>query len=327
MKVKGLFGLFIIISLFTVFTGCGKSTAGTLKEPDSSTAPVQEEKGGTTVETPYNAAEESKNLGVIVDTVVDVFREPDVHSERVTQAIFNQPVEVLASKENWIQVKVVDGYTGWVKSKYVEMDTSSIKPEEFEYRLVTTSKGKSIYSQAKGGAALKDIVMGTEFFIIDKVESWYQVALPGKASGWVNESGTIRLASKEPIPKTSPQDLVSTANKLKGSVYLWGGVSNLGIDCSGLTYICSRINGINLPRDADQQFAVGQKIDKKVELIKEGDLVFFSTQTDLKDISHVGIYIGDNQFIHATKSKGSVVIGNIKDDYFIKRLVGVRRLF
>jgi len=277
------------------------------------------------VETNSDISEQMDNIGVVIDTTVDVFAEADIKSERVTQAIFNQPVEILEETEDWLKVKVVDGYTGWVKSKFVSTDTLSIDKNKYKYKVVISAKTKTIYSQVKGGITVKEVVMGTELYANNKIDGSYEVALPGRITGWVSEEGTIELEPEVQIPETQAEDFIDTAKKFKGVKYMWGGVSANGLDCSGLTYICARINGINLPRDSKDQFKVGKRVEKSE--IQPGDLVFFSTNEDLKDISHVGIYLGDNEFIHAAKGKGYVLISSIESSYYQKRLVGARRLF
>ena len=335
--MRKVYIIILFIILQTSISGCGNPPLKASADMKPETKEVQAEDSKTAGEKSTSVRKEAvnesiepeaeKDAGVITDTVVDVFREADVQSERVTQAIFNQRVTVLDAKENWVRIKVVDGYTGWVKSKYVEKDTWSVDYKKYKYKVVITAKTKKIYSQVKGGGTLKEVVMGTELYAVNKADSWYHVALPGKSTGWVSESGSIQIPADGKIPKTTAVDFIATANKFKGSVYLWGGVSALGIDCSGLTYICSRLNGVDLPRDADQQYELGEKVGKDVKAMKPGDFVFFSSKEDLKGISHVGIYIGNNQFIHASSSKGSVTVGSMDDDYYRKRLAGVRRHF
>lgn len=269
----------------------------------------------------------SSDMGVVTGTVVDVRREPDAGSERVTQALFNQPVKVMEERPGWFRVKVVDGYTGWIKSENVSRDCSSINAGNFRHRVIVTAGMKKIYTQPQDGTVIRDVVMGTELYAMDKTGSRYKVALPGGKIGWIDEAGTIRIGTDAHIPKTTADAFVQTAEKFMGVPYLWGGVSSLGIDCSGLTYICSRINGVDLPRDAEPQFqsAVGQKVDASG--LKRGDLLFFSSGEDLKGVSHVAIYLGDNKFIHASKSAGKVTTGLLTGEYFSKRLVGVKRIF
>jgi len=265
--------------------------------------------------------------GVISDTIVDVFKEPDLQSERITQAIFNQPVDILSEQGSWAKVKVVDGYTGWIKSKFIIRDCSSINADEYKYKIVITGKLKNVFSQPKGGITIKEVVMGTEFFSNNATDKACEVVLPGGITGWIkiNESGTVRLPVGKKLPGTSAVDFISTAAKFKGTTYLWGGVSNRGIDCSGLTYICSRINGIDLPRDTASQYEMGSEVFR--DDVKPGDMLFFSNDENSKDIAYVGIFIGDNQFIHADKSKGYVFSTALVSDYYEKRLVGIRRIF
>ncbi|HPD00283.1 MAG TPA: C40 family peptidase [Acetivibrio sp.] len=268
------------------------------------------------------------NVAVVLDTVVDVFREPDITSERVTQAIFNQPVTILEEKDSWVKVKVVDGYTGWLRSKYIDRDCSSIMKENFTDKAVVTEKTQKVYSGAGGGVTLKDVVMGTELYIKNKKDRYFEVVLPGNITGWIETKGTIKVPVESPIPKTSAQDFLATVKKFMETQYLWGGVSAWqGLDCSGLVYICSRINGVNLPRDADMQYDFIKTGPQNTGGLKPGDLLFFSSNEDLANVSHVGIYLGEDQFIHASQSAGKVTYGSINSEYYKKRLKGIRRIF
>lgn len=271
-----------------------------------------------------SAIKQTNITGIVNDTIVDVFKEPDTVSERVTQAIFNQSVNVIKEDGLWMQVGVVDGYTGWVKAKYIDKDAASIQGA-YKYRILVTAKTKNVLATSRSNVILKDVVMGTEFYYKNKSNGGYEVVLPDNKIGWVDGSGTIELPIDAAIPKTSAVDFVTTALKYKGVIYLWGGVSSWGLDSSGLVYISSRINGVILPRDADKQFQKG--MDVVIEALKPGDLIFFSSKEDLKDISNVGICVEGNKFIHASQSKGSVIISSLSEDYYKRRLVGIKRNF
>jgi cell wall-associated NlpC family hydrolase len=106
-------------------------------------------------------------------------------------------------------------------------------------------------------------------------------------------NGEIRK-SNQPFQKN---DLIETALKYLGSPYLWGGRSPFGIDCSGLSQMVYKINGIQIPRDANKQAEIGETIDFINEAI-EGDLVFFDNEEG--NIIHVGIYLGKSKIIHAS---------------------------
>ncbi|QQS34950.1 MAG: C40 family peptidase [Ignavibacteriales bacterium] len=106
--------------------------------------------------------------------------------------------------------------------------------------------------------------------------------------------------------------------------YKYGGNSKKGIDCSAFTQtIFNNTLSIQLLRSAREQYTQGTKIDNREEL-KFGDLVFFNTRRRVKP-GHVGIYIGDNLFAHASSKKG-VIVSSLDLDYYSKRFMGGRRM-
>ena len=114
--------------------------------------------------------------------------------------------------------------------------------------------------------------------------------------------------------------LTRTAMRYLGVPYMWGGESFSGVDCSGFVQAVFRHNGIELPRTADAQFEVGHRIASAG--LQPGDLVFF--QTYALGASHVGIYLGDGQFVHASSSNG-VRVDSLSEDYYSSRFIGARR--
>ena len=115
--------------------------------------------------------------------------------------------------------------------------------------------------------------------------------------------------------------LISSSFQYVGVPYWFGGTTPRGFDCSGFTrYVFSQV-GINLPRMADGQFSVGKPV--AVERLRAGDLVFFETYEP--GPSHVGIYIGNSQFISATSSRG-VVVADLFGYYWGERYIGARRV-
>ncbi|WP_138496373.1 C40 family peptidase [Paenibacillus pinistramenti] len=106
-----------------------------------------------------------------------------------------------------------------------------------------------------------------------------------------------------------------------GTAYKSGGTTTNGFDCSGFTrYVYAKL-GITLPHQSGAQYKMGTAVQKG-ELIP-GDLVFFNTTG--KGVSHVGIYVGDGKFAHASSSKG-VTISKLSESYYVNRYVGAKRI-
>ena len=138
------------------------------------------------------------------------------------------------------------------------------------------------------------------------------------------EAENVETAASNPLGKWNNSEerslLVKVVKTFLGVPYKLGGSTLKGIDCSGLVRKIYEIFNIELPRTTREQFTIGKKIGK--EQLEEGDLVFFRRHGNS---SHVGIYIGDNQFVHASSSNRQVKIDCLDAPYYSKRfLKGVR---
>ncbi len=118
------------------------------------------------------------------------------------------------------------------------------------------------------------------------------------------------------------QSILGNARRFMGTPYSMGATGNGAFDCSGFVMRVFLIQGIRLPRTADVQYGVGQKVARGQE--QPGDLVFFETY--LPGPSHVGIYVGNGNFIHASSSRG-VTVSGLGDSYYRPRYLGAKRVF
>ena len=117
--------------------------------------------------------------------------------------------------------------------------------------------------------------------------------------------------------------IVKTAMNFIGVSYKWGGESSdEGFDCSGLTMTVYQLNGLDLPRTSRQQWKTGTPVVRN-ELLR-GDLVFFATAGGRR-VSHVGIYTGENKFIHAPGKSKRIRLTSLSKSYYRSRFVGARR--
>ena len=122
----------------------------------------------------------------------------------------------------------------------------------------------------------------------------------------------------------SAQDLILKGLELVGVNYRRGGTNpDLGLDCSGFVQLVFKdALGLILPRTAREQSQVGDTIDKSE--LKPGDLVFFNTMRHA--FSHVGIYLGDNRFLHSPRTGSEVRVEDMRQSYWVKRYNGARRV-
>ena len=116
-------------------------------------------------------------------------------------------------------------------------------------------------------------------------------------------------------------EVVELAEEFLGTPYRSGGTSTNGVDCSGLTYAVYKEVGVKLPRSSDDQARVGEPVSR--DELAPGDLVFFGSG---RNVSHVGIYAGDGEFIHASTSAHSVRVDRLDTKYFDRRFVTARRV-
>lgn len=177
--------------------------------------------------------------------------------------------------------------------------------------------------------------------IVDAIPNGAYVDLLGIDNGWlkVNYNGKVGFISSQFVTLTNEKQKVQVQNQNKGNgqavvdfakthlgkPYIYGSTNlNVGTDCSGFTYAVFKNFGVNLNRVSKDQFLNGVSVEK--QNLQPGDLVFFNTGGN-SPISHVGIYIGNNEYIHSTDSKNrGVIISNINSDYSSKTYYGARRV-
>ena len=177
------------------------------------------------------------------------------------------------------------------------------------------------------GPSLEDSVTrylyrGNRVQVLDREGDWYRVLLDGTI-GYLY-SAYVTLDGDKPEPTEAVSTILDLARAQLGVPYVYGGASpSTGFDCSGLVYYCFTKNGYSMNRTASGQYRQGVNVEK--EDLEPGDLVFFAS-TGGWYIGHVGIYLGDGEFIHASSGGRRIMVNKLSETYWTKYYYGARRL-
>ena len=244
------------------------------------------------------------------------------------------------AKDGWVQVaSSASGLSGWVKAEYTVKSTGSVsRPYTISGDQVNFRANPNI-----DGEVIAKLPEGAKVNVLGRSEKWAYAYYQGH-KGWLyteylsdgsraigGSSGSPShpgrtLSWKQVGGSSIGNRLIERARAMMGTPYVWGGESDDGVDCSGLIYKLLGDEGAQakcLPRRASEQMAqLGLAVEK--EELQPGDLVFFHTYKE--GASHVGIYLGDGDFIHASSAQHKVTVSNLSEGYYRERFVGARRI-
>ena len=228
---------------------------------------------------------------------------------------------VTGTENGWSKV-TIGGTSGYIRSDYVsggaDSKTGYIKGTGVRMRsgASTTSSILGVYNT------------GTEMTITGESGNWYKVSYGGK-DGYVSKDYMTTTkpssgGSGGSTPSTSiGETIVATAKQYMGAPYVYGGMSPSGFDCSGFVNYVYKLCGYSMSRVASSIYNNNGTYVEKANL-QIGDLVFFASNSS--SIGHVGIYIGNGQFIHSSSGAGCVVISDLSSSYYLKNYVGAKRI-
>ena len=247
-----------------------------------------------------------KVFGIVKVPVVNLGDGPGSSggSHTVTQARMGDILALLKEKDGWYLCRMEDGYLGWVGPESIHLadrqEVDGIRSGRVALFVAKTAPalsepgGRSLFIQA--------LVQGSVLSLLEDEGDWVKVRIGGPEA-WIDAS---KIHSYESMEAVLPRKRVPGGDRdgkqYLGLPYLWA-VPAYGFDCSGLTQFAMKMNGYRR-RDSDMQYEQGEEVASRDQL-RPGDLVFF--QTYRKGPSHVGIYIGDSQYIQSGGSTGVTI--------------------
>ena len=220
----------------------------------------------------------------------------------------------------WYKVNY-DGESGYMSADYLSFS------ETMDLTAQGWVDGSDVRMRAAAGTdseIVRVTTYGESVEILGVDGEWYKVSAGGK-------TGYIRgdyVSFTEPDPSQAPaagsigEQIVAFAEQFLGTPYVWAGSSPSGFDCSGFVSYVFKNFGYTVNRTAASMYTNGVAVDKSE--LQIGDAVFFASSSE--SIGHVGIYIGDGEFIHSSSGCGYVTISGLDEDYYSRMYVGARRI-
>ena len=245
--------------------------------------------------------------GIINLSVANFRSKPDHPAELVTQAILGTPIKVYKKGEDgYYLVQTPDGYISWLDNDGVQfMNETELNDWLSSPKIIYTNVYGFSYTEAdENSQTVSDLVAGNLLKIIGEDSDFYLVDYPDGRTAYIKKDEAKLFDEWYSSLNPTGETILNTAYRFMGIPYLWGGTSTKGMDCSGFTKTVYFLNGIILARDASQQVNTGELVDTKDgwQNLQAGDLLFFGRKADenrKERITHVAIYIGDGDFIHA----------------------------
>lgn len=279
---------------------------------------------------------------VTTSSAVNFRQEPSTESTVLDKLYNGTRVAVLDQIDDWYQV-AYDGDVGYMSAEYVE--TQPIMNISCGGAKVTTAvlnlrsgpgTENDIVAKLAGGSVAKIIGINNGWFKVqyagdtgyispDYVEVTAYAGGYGKtSSGSSSSSAAARSSGTSTAATGTRQEIIDYAATLLGCKYVYGGTSTSGFDCSGFTMYVFNKFGISLSHSSSTQYSNSVHISKSE--LQVGDLVFFSQKKGSSKVGHVGIYVGDNEFIHAASPGKGVRYDDLDSDYYLSHYIGCGRV-
>ena len=275
---------------------------------------------------------DGNEAGVVAGDSLNVRETPSTSAKVLTQLQEGTQVVILDSSDGWYKISY-GSVTGWAKSKFVSVKDTVVQTG------IITGKNVNLRSNPNTSAdVIATLDDGTQLSVLSRSTEWYKVKTQNGTTGWINSefislrgSNVSRGAVEDAVRDTAStstvaQQITSYAKDFLGVRYVYGGITPKGFDCSGfVSYVYSHF-GVTLQRVAADQAKQGVKVSKGD--LMPGDLVFFDTDGGHNYINHVGMYIGNGQFIQASSGSSAhkVIISELAEGFYANAYMTARRI-
>lgn len=313
--------------------------------------------------TAFAAGNPVEGVGIVNASGLRLREEPSTDSKTLTTAPRGELVVILSKEGDWYKVNY-NLQEGYMHSDYLEVKTK--KNAELGYGKVTGNSVNVRTGPGTTHRSLGKVNKGDKCYIIGLNEGWYKVIsgknvcyirsdylalteIPyenqasknsplffrdGKSTGVTPSAAALNGSTSSPSApaesdsntstgSASGNEILSKAQEYLGCPYVYGGASPSGFDCSGFVYYVLKSLGYSPYRTPADQIKMGVSVSK--ENLQPGDIVFFSG-TGGSGITHVGIYAGNGQFIHAPNSRSVVSYSSIISGYWSEHYYAARRV-
>ena len=288
------------------------------------------------------AGETVQGIGFVNTNNLRLRSDSTINSKILDTAPKSDCVVVLSRNGDWYKVNY-NLQEGYMHKNYLNVLTR--ENAELGYGKVN---GSGVNIRSGAGTSYRSVAVASKdskCYILGLNDGWYKV-IYNNTIGYIRSDyvdlteipyenkdpnkeplffkggqSTGRPVSPDALNGASAAAIIATAKQYIGVPYVWGGSTPSGFDCSGFVQYVFARHGITLPRTSRDQYSVGTWVSKSN--LQPGDLVFYNTSGS--GVSHLGIYIGNGQFIHASSSKG-VMISEMSNSYWSARYYGARRI-
>jgi hypothetical protein len=246
----------------------------------------------------------------VATNLTGLYDKPTIHLPLSGELCYGTDVEILDEEGKWVFTRQNDGYLGWIyKAHLVEgfapQATHLVLIPSYELRVGPDARSEVMSRVVSGMGVAVEEVRG----------EWAKII--ANKTGWIPASVLRKLSALPDSIEDKRQTLLEDSARMIGVPYVWGGISGNGIDCSGLTRLLHRWIGIDIPRDADLQYAAAKHVEPPFEV---GDLLFFREVGKERVVTHVGLSLGGWRMIHASQGHNGVYVDDVQETPALKEI-------